>query len=246
MHKHKTFLRLFSILSIFTLVAVLASCDSQPESFEIPTIAPEFLLPTALPTFTPLPSLTPIANATATRELKFRTIVVYDNGFKNGWDMEGEDLFVEPVEDIVYDGNRALKVEPRLAFSRLHIVATEQNQDAVLRGDIVNISFYLRSSEPIAFDDMTITAQGSNDNIFWGKNDRSAITTSGVSFEDTQLSFLGVGTIPEDTWARIEFAPQDQRFDPVYRFFTGVYLSNSSTFLAPYYIDRIEILMVDE
>lgn len=247
MSHHKKIVRSGLLIFSLLLITIMVACEPEDESIgAIPTIAPEFSVPTPIPTFTALPTLTRIANPTATPELPLKTILIYDNKFEPGWGLETEDVFVETSEDITFDGSQALKVSPRLAFSKLFIVTTGDNRQPVFREDIIAVSFYLRSAEPIAFDDMTITAQGSNDNIYWIENDRSAFTTSDVYFADTQLSFLGLGTIPADTWARVEFLPQEQQFDPVYRNFTGFFLSNASTFLESYYIDRIEILVVDE
>ena len=243
----KIFRLTFFILStlIFTFVASCSLLEDE-KCGGGSTIAPEFGTPSPVPTFTALPTLTRISNPTATPEVPLKAIVIYDNGFAKGWGAVTEDLLLETSSDITFDGDEALKITPRLAFSRLFIVATEQNTEAVLRNDIEAVSFYLRSGQDIAFDDMTITAQGSDANIFWIEDDRSAISRSGGFFSETQLSFLGIGTIPADTWARIEFLPLEQQFDPVYRNFTGFYLSNSETFLEPYYLDRIEILVVDE
>lgn len=247
MSQKKKIISFGTIILGLLLITVLVACEPEDESIGvIPTIAPEFEVPTPIPTFTALPTLTRISNPTPTPELPLKTILIYDDQFVPGWGLVGEDLLSEPSEDVAFDGTRALKITPRLAFSQFFIVATSDNREPVFRDDIIAVSFYLRSTEPIAFDDMTITAQGSNENIYWIEDDRSAITTSGARFEDTQLAFTGLGTIPADTWARIEFLPQEQQFDPVYRNFTGFYLSNASTFLAPYYIDRIEILVVDE
>lgn len=211
-----------------------------------PTIASEFSIPTAAPTPTKLPTLTPITNPTQTPELPLKTIVIFDDGFQNGWELVGDDLFTEVTEEVTYDGSAALKISPRLGFSRLYIVTGEQNRRPIKRDDILLVSFYLNGgSSSIGYEDMTITAQGSNANTFWVRDDRSAITTSGAYFSETQLAFLGISTIPANTWARVEFQPLEQQFDPVYSNFTGFYLANSSSLLTPYYIDRIEILMVD-
>lgn len=247
MSHHKKTFRLGALIFSLLIITILVACQPEDDSIGvIPTIAPEFEVPTPIPTFTALPTLTRIANPTPTAELPLKTILIYDDRFAPGWGLVGEDLLSEETEEVTFDGNQALKITPRLAFSQFYIVSTNDNREPVFRDDIIAVSFYLRSAEAIAFDDMTITAQGSNDNIYWIEDDRSAITTSGARFEDTQLAFTGLGTIPPDTWARIEFLPQEQQFDPVYRNFTGFYLSNASTFLAPYYIDRIEILVVDE
>lgn len=245
MRPNQHLFRALLIVFVFICTAILAACRAEDEELGIPTIAPEFSVPTALPTFTPLPTLTPIANPTATPELPLRTIVIYDDGFRNGWDFVAEDLFAESYSEIVFDGSAAMQVSPRLAFSKLYIVADSSNIEPIDRDDIINVSFYLYSDSAIAFDDMTITAQGSNANIYWLENDRSAITTSDAYFSETQLAFLGIGTIPEQTWARVEFLPQEQQFDPVYDYFTGFIISNSPTFQSPFLIDRIEILMVD-
>ena len=245
------FLKLILVGSTLLLALIITGCsgleDELPENFGIPpTVASEFAVPTAAATPTKLPTLTPITNPTATPELPLKTIVIFDDGFQNGWELVGEDLFTEVTEEIIYDGAASLKVSPRLGFSRLYIVAGEQNRRPIRREDIITVSFYLNGgSTPIGFEDMTITAQGSNANTFWTRGDRSAITTSDSFFSETQLAFLGISEIPENTWARVEFQPLEQQFDPVYNNFTGFYLANSSTLLTPYYIDRIEILMVD-
>ncbi|MEM8856928.1 MAG: hypothetical protein AAGD96_01320 [Chloroflexota bacterium] len=229
-------------------LGLLAACEEDPgEYLGIPTIAPEFGTPTPRPTFTRLPTLTPPINPTATREVALKSIVVFDDGFRNGWGVETDDLFAELVEENRYDGTQSLKVTPRLANSRIYIVANSDISTPVRREDIILVSFYLNGGPiPISFDDITVTAQGSNTNPYWLEDDRSAFTSAGATFQETQLAFLGISVIPEDTWARVEFSPLDQEFDPVYRNFTGIYLTNSPTLITPYYIDRIEILMVDE
>lgn len=249
MFSKRTLIQFLTIIVIIFSIGLLTSCEDESDFGVgvVPTIAPEFDLPTPRPTFTRLPTLTPPTNPTATRELPLRSIVIFDDGFKNGWGYEADNLLVEVVDENRYDGDLSLKLTPRLANSRFYIVATSELNEPVLREDILVVSFYLNGGpSPIAFDDITVTAQGSNTNIFWSEGDRSALTTAGASFSETQLAFLGINVIPENTWARVELSPLDQEFDPVYRNFTGFYLTNSVSLITPYYVDRIEILMVDE
>ncbi|MEM9773082.1 MAG: hypothetical protein AAF902_00780 [Chloroflexota bacterium] len=249
MFSKKALIQFLTIVFVLLSISLLAACEEESDLGVgvVPTIAEDFQLPTPRPTFTRLPTLTPPTNPTATQEVPIRSVVVFDDGFKSGWGFETEDLFAELVEENRYDGTQSIKVTPRLASSRFYIVANSDLNDPIRREDILLVSFYLNGGpSAISFDDITVTAQGSNTNIFWSENDRSAFTTAGATFAETQLSFLGISVIPAETWARVEFSPLDQEFDPVYRNFTGIYLTNSGSLLTPYYIDRIEILMVEE
>ncbi|MFK7804091.1 MAG: hypothetical protein AB8G95_20830 [Anaerolineae bacterium] len=241
------FSQLLFIGTFFLLALLITACEEDNLNSGIPTIAPEYLDPTPMATFTRLPTLTPITNPTATRELPLKTIVIFDDGFKNGWEMVPEDVFAEFTNELVYDGENSIKVSPRLDGSSIYIVVGPDSRVPIRREDIINISFYLNgASAPISFDEMTITAQGSNVSTSWNKNDRSAITSSDAVFQRTQLAFLGVSSIPADTWGRVEFSVQDQLFDPLYENLTGFYLSSYSNDLAPFYVDRIEILLFEE
>jgi len=246
--KQLRFSQLIFIGTLLLLTVFITACEEENKNIGvIPTIAPEYLDPTPIPTFTRLPTLTPVTNPTATPELPLKTIVIFDDGFKDGWQMVTEDLFAELTDELVYDGGTSIKASPRLDGSSLYIVTSPDNRVPIRREDILTISFYLNgASTPISFDEMTIAAQGSNINTYWSEDDRSAITSSDAVFQRTQIVFLGLSSIPADTWGRIEFPIQEQLFDPLYENFTGFYLSNYTQDLAPFYIDRIEILLVDE
>ncbi|MFT5193117.1 MAG: hypothetical protein ACI9EW_001187 [Cellvibrionaceae bacterium] len=237
----------FFFLGALLLLSVATTSCKEDEKFSgIPTIASQFSAPTPQATITRFPTLTPVHHETATPGLSLKTVVIFDDGFKNGWGLIGNDLFSEITEELTYDGDTSIKITPRLGFSRFYIISETENSPSIRREDIITVSFYLNGgSTPIGPEDMTITAQGSNTNTIWVQNDRSAIVESGISFSETQLAFLGISVIPADTWARLEFLPQEQEFDPFYTNFTGFYLSNSASLMTPYYIDRIEILMID-
>ena len=108
MHLNKKINRLIFFIFSALILSITAACgllDENDNVGVIPTIAPEFGTASPMPTFTALPTLTPIANPTATPELPLRTIVVFDDEFARGWGVVTEDLLLEDSTELSFDSS---------------------------------------------------------------------------------------------------------------------------------------------
>jgi hypothetical protein len=233
-----------------------AALTSTPQP--APTVAPIFssAQPTMLPTPEPLRTERPIPTPDPTERTAGRTGIaelrVYDDRLAAGWSLErSSGVRYRASSAYVHSGASALAAEPRGGTATLFFTVDEDAPATYERDRVLGVSFWINGGpEGIADDDFAVTVVGSNAHTHWVPNDTSVRldgrNTSGESFlfSETRLYYLGINRdIPPETWVEVVLWLDEREFDPDYAYVTGFYVKNDVKYQAPFYIDRVSLLV---
>ena len=238
------------VLTVLLIAAGLVGCGGETALPPPPTISTFFTgtaIPTIRPTFTPdgfgLPTQTP----RPTPDISYRNIVIFDDEVSDNWRLDADRMDFEITNRVVYSGSNAIRVSPEDDFAAFLVVVDEFTQIAYPKESIWGYSFYLSGGSGfLGHEDYALAAQGSNFYEYWLAFDESARVGEGPIFSESLLYYFQLNNaIPPNTWVQIEVALDDLIFDPPYSFFTGFYMKNDFGVSDTFYIDQIELILVE-
>lgn len=203
--------------------------NNDPVAINFPTLTP-------YPTATWLPSQVPPPEPVE--------VPIYSDSLSSGWQVvspDNEMLFNLQSEDQAHSGTRSIAVTPNKSHGKIYIVASPSNSSTYNRPEVLGIQFWIYSGERgLDQYDLAVTAIGSNDYTYWRKDDYSVL--SKTPYEETFLRWLGYElNIAPFTWVPVQIWLNEMRFDPDYKYVTGLYITNRQGFTRTFYIDDISL-----
>jgi hypothetical protein len=194
------------------------------------------------------PGATPQPTRPTDKNVRF---VVYNELLNSNWTLDNSYgmAFQLGDETVAHRGDNSIAVSPRENYGALFFTVREDAKIQFPRERVLAISFWLYSGDDvIEIDDLLVQVQGSNENPYWTEDDNSAGgSREDAFFSATRLYYLGItNTIPPETWVKVELWLDNQVFDSDYKYLTGFAVFNDEMFLRTYYIDEVEILMLED
>ncbi len=251
----------YSLLITLFFLLGLVSCTSNNQSTITPTYLPTPTLhpffqpventPTpkaVLETSTPSPVLPTIPPSEIT-SAPLITTTLYADALSPHWQiLENEGMTSELTStDEVHTGRYAIAVTPSEDLSAFYLAVREGATEAYPQDRTLFLSFWINGGDnQIAPEDLAIAIIGSNDYAYWVEGDTSAYLDDEFPFSETRLYFLEFNTsIPSHKWVQVLVTLDDLIYDPVYNYVTGFYIKNDVGFRNTFYVDDIELILLD-
>jgi len=218
----------------------------------IPTVADYFQV---VPTSTPRPQGTPqTPNESAfseTIELSdYQVITIYDNSLDPNWQVINTDNIDYELDSSDYyrSRDRSIKISSQTGSGTVYFVVSPDTQEEYPYHQVIGLEFWINSgNSEIATDEVSVTILGSNDYVYYVDGDDSVTNEYDPIFSETRLYYLDINrTIPSDTWVKIEVRLDDLIYDPIYENVTGFYIKTSEDVIQEFFIDDIQLIMIDE
>ncbi len=176
------------------------------------------------------------------------SVTLYNDHLDPNWGIKTSPGMRYRLQDrtIAIDGNFALSIIPQEDFSSLYFQVRPDTIQQYLRNQVVGVSFWLYSEEPIATNDLGIAISGSDDFPYWVANDGSVdLTEYDPIFDDDEIYFLKLNRAVEpETWTRVEILLDDVDYDTNYQYITGIHLRNNADFNKTMFIDQLELMLM--
>ena len=247
----KTIGKLTVITIAACVMALLFTACSDSSSAPPPPTAASFFtgetIPTIRPTFTPDVSGGPTVTPQPTRVISYRTIPIYDDELNKSWRIDTDRMNFQFTRQVVYSGTTAIQVSPEDEFAAFLVIVDENSTMQLPRENIYGVSFYISGGPNyLGHEDFAIAAQGSNFYHYWLAYDESARVGDGPVFSESLLLYFELNNaIPPNEWVKIEIPINSLAYDPPYEFFTGFYIKNDAGVSDTFYIDQIELIVLE-
>lgn len=234
------------------LFAVNGTQQSELATRDIFSAPPETPTPESSPTTIsePVANVTPTTDITQT-ELVTTTVVIYDETLNSAWTLHNSEDHEFSIfnQDRPHNGQNSMSITPQIEYGEIAFTVREGTPINYPREQVLGVSFWLNSGDAfMENDDLLVAISGSNALTYYDPDDDSVqpIVTDGPTFSETRLYFLGVnGDLPANTWIRIIVWLDDLQYDPLYEYVTGIWLINDEDFFQTYYIDEVQLILVD-
>jgi hypothetical protein len=240
-----------------TLGALFVEVDptragSTPDRSRAPTLSPlmQVITTTPIAMGTRAPTATTSARpiAPSVPRANIIELTVYDEELAPNWTLDNS-------KDVKFDlkhagqiknGKVALSATPQTEFAMLMFAVRADAQENFPRERVWGVSLWLTGGEnEIGPEDFALTVIGSNDFKHWVADDQSVKVDQKTFFSETRLYYLGITrAVPRNTWVELIVQLGKLPYDPDYKFVTGIYLKNDKTFVKPYFVDRVNLLML--
>lgn len=187
--------------------------------------------------------------AAASPEIETTTITLFDESVHADWEIiDIQSMDVEMTSTQALRGRTALALTPTDEFQQFFMVVRKNARSIYPRDRVLGLSLWINSGDEALYpEDLALTVVGSNRYPYWLAGDRSVAGDDENIFSETRLYFLGINTeIPPQTWVEVQVWLDDLLYDPDYEYVTGFYIKNDSLFQRTFYVDRIELILLDE
>jgi hypothetical protein len=268
-------LALLGFVVLVSVAALAASCASRPLSASLPA-APQQVAqpaPTVNPMFaqhempvvlTPSAVTETLSRTQFLEELLAETVPaaptpvrqkivevpVFDDRLNPNWTAThsiGMQSFFTDTER-AYTGSVGISVTPEQDFGMLFFAVKQNTREAYDLDRVAGVSVWINSGEqPLDPNNLSITVVGSNDYIYWREDDDSVETDEMRFFSESRLYYLGIkNTVPPNTWVEAVVWLDKLPYEPDYTYVTGIYIKNDEWFRRTFYVDQINLLMVEQ
>jgi hypothetical protein len=224
---------------------LMESTPLAPESsdFTVTPSNPVTPAESVLPTPTPDDTATPMATPTPD---DLQTVTIYDDNLNKDWyivNSTGVKYFLHS-KNAVHDDTYAIALTPTKDYGNLAFTVKFGSSESYPRDQTLGFRFWLYSGDvTVGTEDLAVSVVGSNDVSYWKWNDKSVTNTVDPVFPETRLYYLGFNdAIPPHTWVQVEVWLDDLKFEPEYKFVTGIYIKNGEGFRDTVYIDQLELV----
>jgi hypothetical protein len=260
------------ILVLVALVS-LAGCVSDPTAQQAtprpaPTIAPFFsgvpdsaptiVLPTPLPDTLQAPEDPPLSDAaalqaTAQRDSSDRVVAevaIYDEQLDPNWSLdESWGIRINPRSlSFSSSGRVALEAVPVEAFAGVLLINSPESTRIYPRDDVLGIRFSVSGGERyLQPESLIVKVMGSNRYPYFVGDDQSVRIDYDPSnpyvFDEVGLSRLGLRRdLEPGEWAEVELWLDGYDLAG-YTYVTAINVMNAPSFMTPFYIDNIRLLV---
>lgn len=198
------------------------------------------------PTGEPAPSATSRPVITSST---FMTRTIFGDELNEHWSLQNSQwVTITHETEWVYDGTESLSFVPYEDFASLFFTVRQNKDVEYPRPLVYGVRFWLSGGDDyIELDDLAVTVVGSNQFSHWAPNDYSVRSSIEPVFSETHLEFLNLNQdIPPHEWVPVVLILNDLLYDPPYEYVTGFYIKNARGVLHPFYVDDVELIMVDE
>jgi hypothetical protein len=258
------------VQAVLLAVAVLvAGCAAMPLASQppvgqpAPTVNPVFLQEERLVEATPKaavsgsPSRTQILHAlldeqspeaTSRPVQKVVDVPIFDEQLSSDWSTEhssGMSFFIGTER--AHMSNVGIKVTPQKDFGMLFFTVKQDARETYGLDRVLGVSVWFNSGDqPLDPNNLSVTVVGSNDYTYWVPGDTSVATDSTHFFSESRLYYLGINnTVPPHTWVEAVVRLDRLPYEPDYKYVTGIYIKNDEWFRRTFYVDRINLLIVE-
>lgn len=203
---------------------------------------------TRRPTRTPGPPAAETGAAPAGRPSQITELVIFDETLAPDWSVDASwDVKLDLADHShAYSGAAAVAVTPLKDYGALFFALKEGARVSFPVTNVIGVSLWLNSGDDyLTVDDLAVTIIGSNDYTYWVKDDTSVQLGDLGTFPETRLRYLGfTRPLAPESWAEAVVELTELRYDPDYRYVTGVYIKNDQGFRRTFYVDRVVLLMI--
>jgi len=203
---------------------------------------------TRRPTRTPGPPAAETGAAPAGRPSQITELVIFDETLAPDWSVDASwDVKLDLADrSHPYSGGVAAAVTPLKDYGALFFALKEDARVSFPVTNVIGVSLWLNSGDDyLTVDDLAVTIIGSNEYTYWVKDDTSVQLGDLGTFPETRLRYLGfTRPLAPESWAEAVVELTELRYDPDYRYVTGVYIKNDQGFRRTFYVDRVVLLMI--
>lgn len=186
----------------------------------------------------------PTATVTATLPI---TLPIYGDNLDPAWIVRNSPDLRFKLQDGTepHDGFYAISVSPQEDFGSLYFQVRPDAGVQYLRDQVLGLSFWIYSEEPLATNDLAVAISGSDDYPYWTATDQSVnLTEYDPLFDAGEAYYLNLNrAIEPETWTRVELLLDDLTYDTNYEYITGVHLKNNADFDKTVFIDQIQLIL---
>jgi hypothetical protein len=140
-----------------------------------------------------------------------------------------------------------IRVTPQQDFGMLLFAVKQNTREQYELDRVAGVSVWINSGDqPLDPNNLSVTVVGSNDYIYWRADDESVKTDETHFFSESRLYYLGVqNVVPPHTWVEAVVWLDELPYEPEYKYVTGIYIKNDEWFRRTFYVDQINLLMVE-
>jgi hypothetical protein len=186
----------------------------------------------------------PTAALTATLPI---TLSIYGENLDPAWTVRNSPGMSFKLRDGTepHDGYYAISVSPQEDFGSLYFQVRPDAGVQYLRDQVLGLSFWIYSEEPLATNDLAMAISGSDDYPYWTATDQSVnLADYDPIFDAEEAYYLHLNrAIEPETWTRVELLLDDLAYDTNYEYITGIHLKNNADFDKTVYIDQIQLIL---